>query len=606
MLIIAEKPKMGQAIATALGIVKKQNGYVECRDAVVTWCVGHMLELATPEAYTAKKQWLAEDLPILPQEWKVVESKDLKTQLNVIKTLLKKTDVVVHAGDHDREGQLIVDEVLRFLNYKKKVVRLLINDLSAPTIVKAMQDLQPNEKFQHLSEAALTRSKIDWLYGMNLTRGFTLAYKAQGGKEVRSYGRVQTPVLALVVNRDRQRENFKPVLHYTPTITVNHPKGTWGMRWTPDENDERLVDGLLLDAGIGQQILSQVGSNGVLTKARYEQKDVPAPQLYSLSALQEKAGRALGMGAKAVLDTCQALYEKKLTSYPRTDCRFVPEAQHVEASQVLASIAQYPNFSGFSFNPALKSPAWNSSKVTAHHAIIPVSHQGQVTLTTEESQIFQLICQSYAQQFLPAKRVEQRQVQMDNFTASCTVTLSPGWDVWKSKSAGQDDTGHDGTDSADSADTGSIPPGLQVKDGVQVVGTELKSAQTSPPAAFTEGKLITAMTEIHKYVQHPEIKKRLRETAGLGTEATRASIIETLKSRGYVEVKKKQIVSTPAGRAFIDAVPLELKDPGMTALWEQALDEIAKGERTAAQFLSQQEKILPKQVELALQTHFGA
>ncbi|QER44979.1 DNA topoisomerase 3 [Acidithiobacillus caldus] len=608
-LFIAEKPSLGKGIAQYLpGPHQTGNGYVACDGGrqVVTWAFGHVYEQAEPDFYTpadvpltpkGKKKWRWDELPILPDRWVLVPKNDAKAQIQVIRDLLKKADTVVNAGDPDREGQLLVDEILDELGWKGPTQRIWLAALDEQSVKKALADLRDNADYQNLKASAQARSRADWLMGMNLTRAFSLANKGSG---VLSVGRVQTPTLRLVVDRDHTIEHFRPKDYYIPRIQTQGFWSAWKVRADLDGVD---ADGQLVDKKVADALAAKARAAGTAVVAEYEakQQSQGAPLGFSLSELQKVCSAKLGLSAQQVLDAAQALYEEhKCATYPRTDCRYLPEEQFAEAGRVLSGLARL----GYAdmvkgADASRKSAIWNTGKVTAHHAIIPTGTM-QGTLSGAVAKVFDLIVKQYVAQFYPPYVYKATKIVLDcageQWQASGQVPVSAGWKaIFGGKLSSSED--EDGEDAAQAL------PELKKGQSLPVTAADVQAKQTKPPARFTDGTLIEAMSNIHKFVTDPQAKAKLKETSGLGTEATRASILETLLKRGFVERKGKQIVSTAAGRALVSALPDVLTDPATTARWEDVLAAIADGKVTADAFEAAQRDFVVKLVQQARGAH---
>lgn len=610
-LFIAEKPSLGKAIAQFLpakGVSKGPAGkpptHIVAGDDVVTWCFGHLLEMAEPESYSeAYKQWSFDVLPIVPDDWQLIPKDDAKSQIKAIKELLAEADEVVNAGDPDREGQLLVDELLEHLGNTNPVKRIWLAALDESSVRKALGSLRDNGEYQQLKASAEARQRGDWLVGMNLTRAYTLAGRRTGYDGVLSVGRVQTPTLALVVNRDLTIENFKAKDFFGVSAAIKAAGGGFLARWKPADSVPVDESGRVLDKGIADAVAAKVtGQAGQVVKYEAAEKKQAAPLPYSLSSLQAAANKKLGLGAQDVLDIAQELYEAKLTTYPRTDCNYLPESQLGDAAQVLAGLPDDYAELVKQADTSLKSAAWNDKKITAHHAIIPTGQRAD--LKGKQAQVFDLIVRAYLAQFFPAHTYRQTSIVLDvageTFTASGKTPLLPGWKVVFGASVEDEDEGEE-----KDKDAKQTLPALTNGEAVACESASVESKKTTPPARFTEGTLIQAMTNIHQLVEDPELKKRLKETAGIGTEATRAGIIETLKKRGFIAEKGKQIISTDPGRKLILALPEKVKSPGLTGLFEQLLDGIAEGKITAEQFLAKQVEFVSKYVEEAKTATLG-
>ncbi len=609
-LFIAEKPSLGRAIAQYLpakGVPQGGQGrnvtHIVAGDDVVSWCFGHLLEMAEPDDYNAAyKRWSFNTLPIVPVDWRLLPRESAKTQINVIKLLLGRCDIVVHAGDPDREGQLLVDELLVYLGNTKPVQRIWLSALDESNVRKALANLNDNINYANLKASAEARQRGDWLVGMNLTRAYTLAGQQGGYQGVLSIGRVQTPTLALVVNRDLTIENFNPRDFYAVVATIQTTSGNFLARWKPSEDVPVDESGRVIDQRIAEEVVAKTtGKLGAVVSFVADKKKLAAPLPFSLSTLQATANKKLGLGAQEVVDIAQSLYESKLTTYPRTDCTYLPESQFRDASKILASLpAEYDEFVK-QVDTSLKSMAWNDKKITAHHAIIPTGHRA--SLSGKQKQVFDLIVRAYLAQFFPAYTYCETSIVLDfegeTFTASGKVPLLPGWKIVyvaieeESTSAAKD-----------KAEKQTLPL-VKKGESVECNDTKVEFKKTTPPARYTEGTLIQAMTNVHNLVDDPELKRRLKENAGIGTEATRAGIIETLKKRTFIVEKGKQIVSTAAGRCLIAALPNAVKNPGLTGFFEQLLDGIAEGSYTMEQFLKKQSEFVTKFVNHAKTSNLG-
>jgi DNA topoisomerase-3 len=591
-LFIAEKPSLARAIADALpGPQTKRGNFIECgREDVVAWCAGHILELAEPEAYAPElKSWRLDHLPIAPVEWRLaVTAPDL---LRTIRSLLRKAGRVVHAGDPDREGQLLVDEVLEFLGYTGPVDRLLVSDLNPPAVRKALGEIQSNSRFKGLYEAALARQRADWLFGINLTRLYTLLGRAGGYEGILSVGRVQTPLLGLIVRRDTEIEQFKAFPYYVVRAAVRSARGPFTCEWQAPEGLTSVLDaaGRLVSRAHAAQIQAKTaGRPGAVSNASREKKSEPAPLPYSLAELQVDAGKRLGLGPKETLDICQALYEThRLVTYPRSDCSYLPEGQHDQAIAVLAAVAtNIPALvpAAGKADRSLRSRAWNDKKITAHHAIIPttVARPG-AELSPAERAVYELVARRYIAQFYRPFEFDETTLEVDiegeRFRASGRQTISEGWRTLIAPLPVEEKP-----DTAEDDPPGPLPI-LDRGQPITCADVTITDRHTTAPKRFTEAMLIQAMTGIARYVHDPKIKQLLRETDGIGTPATQAAIIQTLLDRRFIEKRGRQVVSTEIGRALIEILPDITTRPDMTALWETAMRRIASGNMLLGQFL---------------------
>lgn len=611
-LYIAEKPSVAKAIAGELGATGKGDGFIECGQDKVTWCFGHMLEQAEPDDYTpdnvprgstGKKLWRIDELPIIPQTWILKPKDDAKRQLAVIGKLLKEATEVVNAGDPDREGQLLVDDVLDHFHSNKPVRRFWVSAQDSVSIKRGLAALKDNTTFAGWADAARARQRADWLIGMNLSRAYTLRAQRGGSRALLTVGRVQTPTLALVVARDREIEAFKPVPYNNIRADIQHAGGTFVAAWQAREDQPGLdSEGRLIDTAIAAALVEKVtGKAGNVADYSQVPTKKNQPLAFALSDITVAASNKFGYSAEDVLNACQSLYEThKLTSYPRSDCAFLPESQHADAARVLEAIKHVnPELGAIidGADPRIKSKTWDDSKITAHHGIIPTMHHGnKAGLSDEERNIYDLIVRAYLAQFYPVHEFMQTTVGVniegETFAASGKVVTRNGWrDVYQEA---EEDTDKD-TDESGSQRL----PAMTRGDSVTCTQATRRDAKTKAPARFTEGTLTRAMENIHKYVSEPEHKKMLREGDGIGTSATRASILSELKRREFLELKGKQIISTTLGRSVIDALPEVVKSPVLTALYERMLKGVEQGTGALAAFISKQEAFIREQVEKA-------
>lgn len=591
-LFIAEKPSLGRAIAAELGVTQNNPTFQICGSDTVTWCFDHILEQYDPQDYDDNLRiWRRRDLPIIPKEWKLRPKESALTQLQVINHLLSEAEMVVHAGDPDREGQLLVDEVLEHFHYTGPVQRIWLASLDSLSVQKALATLKDNRDYADLRDAARARSQADWLIGMNASRAMTIFGRETGHNDgVLSLGRVQTPTLALVVQRDREIKAFVSVDYLILQASLQNDAGSFSATFKPSDTQTGLdSEGRLVDASIAQGIVDSVrGQTGIITSVTREKKKKPVPLPHCLSSLQKAASSKFGMTAQQVLDTAQSLYEKKLTTYPRTDCRYLPEEQFGDAARLITALSGVSGLEAVTAkaDSALRGPVWDTKKITAHHAIIPTGEEPR-SLTAQETNLYLMIAVQYFLQFYPPMSYEAQKIVVSindtTWEARGRLILEPGW----TGVAAEEDE-----DAKKKEPEQSLPP---VSSDTPVTCTDVDALKkkTTPPSKFSEGSLIEAMANIHRFVSDASAKATLKENEGLGTEATRASIIETLKGRKYIEPSGKSLVSTPLGQSLIDMTPDVLKDPVMTAQWEQRLEQIARDELTLDAFMQDQITILP-------------
>ena len=605
-LYIAEKPSMGREIAKCLkGPVQRHDGYLVTGEGTVTWLFGHVLRQAEPEEYDARfKRWRAEDLPIVPARWQLIVDAKAARQFAVVKSLIEQADEIVHGGDPDREGQLLVDEVLDYLGTKKPVKRILLNALDEASIKKANASLRPNREFFNLKQSALARARADWLIGMNLSRAYTLAARRAGhARVVLPIGRVKTPTLSLVVRREREIEDFRPVSYYTIKGEFSHENGSFLAQWKPKDTMAGLdSENRLIDKSVAEKWLEAFAAlphEARITAYQKAKKQEPPPLPFSLSTLQVLAGKRFGYAPQLVLDTAQKLYERKLTTYPRSDCEYLPQSQHGDARKTLANLAAAGDAELAAWvpaaDPAAKSRAWNDKKISAHHAIIPTTVRADVAkLAAEERNLYLLIARGYLAQFYPVHTYDQTKVEVtykeELFTASGRTERDLGWKLlYQPKRKKAEDAGENEGEGEGGEEAGTLPA-MKKGDAVAWEQGTLTERETKPPTRFTPATLLAGMKEIHKYVKNPEVKKQLKDVYGIGTEATRAGIIDDLIRRKFLTAmgKKKYLVPTPAAYLLVDALPDEMTYPDSTAVWEDKLHSMADGDGTLEEFLAGQ------------------
>jgi len=606
-LFIAEKPSLARAIADVLPKPHSRgDGFIKCgENDYVTWCVGHLLEQAEPEAYNPIfKQWRLEHLPIIPDKWQLIPRKDVAKQLKTVEKLIHQADELVNAGDPDREGQLLVDEVFSYANLsvekRDQIKRCLISDLNPSAVEKAVQKLQPNRNFIPLATSALARARADWLYGINMTRAYTIRGRQAGYHGVLSVGRVQTPVLGLIVRRDFEIEHFQPKDFFEVVAHIQNEKTTenstalftFTALWQPSKacEDYQDEDGRVLSQSLAKNVVKRIKQQPaeVMEYSDKREKET-APLPYSLSALQIDAAKRFGLSAQEVLDIYQRLYEThKLITYPRSDCRYLPEEHFAERMAVLNAISTHaPTYRTLPdiLNMEQRNRCWNDKKVEAHHAIIPTAKNRTVNLTQQELNVYTLIARQYLMQFCPDAEYRKSKITLNiaggTFIAQARNLQTAGWKtLW-------------GKEDNDEEQQEPLLPRVKKGQILFCQKGEIISKKTQPPKPFTDATLLSAMTGIARFVQDKELKKILRETDGLGTEATRAGIIELLFKRGFLYKKGKNIHSSEAGRILIQALPDIATQPDMTAHWESQLTGISQKQTSYQQFMETLTQMLP-------------
>lgn len=591
-VFLCEKPSQAADIARVLGATARGNGCWLGANLAVTWCIGHLVEAASPEAYGEQyKRWTLQALPIIPVQWKVEVKRQTAAQYKAVRKLISNAACVIIATDADREGELIAREILDLCGYRGPVQRLWLSALNDASIRKALGVLRSGHSTAPLYHAALARSRADWLVGMNLTRLFTVLGRNAGYNGVLSVGRVQTPTVQLVVHRDREIANFRPVPYWAVHATLSTSGKSFTAEWQAPEasTDEdrrclrqdiaRAAAEVMRRAGIAQV-------TGVDTKTVRE----PPPLPFDLGTLQQVCSRRLGLDVQETLSIAQSLYEThKATTYPRSDCGYLPESMLPEAPSVIAALRDSdPTLAPLLalVNLAQRSRAWNDGKVTAHHGIIPTDERTKLTALSErERAVYTLIRAHYLAQFLPHHEFERTVAQLTcgdvKLVARGKRITALGWH--SALDAGVlDDTQESGSPLS------QVLPSLAEDTRCKIEGVELKSLTTSPPKPYTQGDLIAAMKGVARLVKDPRLKQKLKETTGIGTEATRAGIIQGLINRGYLAKKGRAVHASAAAFMLIDAIPAEIGDPGTTAIWEQALDLIAEGKLPLDDFVRKQ------------------
>lgn len=581
-LIIAEKPSVARAIRDAMGV----------GDYQVTNCFGHLFELAPPDAYDPQwKGWSLATLPIRVKSWRRIVRGDAKKQYEEIRRMLSSATCVIHAGDPDREGQLLVDEVLEEAGWRGQTQRVLLSAVDPTSIKRAFSTLKDNKNYSGLSASALARQRADWLVGMNMSRAVT---KGLADGPMVSIGRVQTPTLALVVRRQQAIDAFVPQTFYTLLAQVAAPgvSGPVAMKAVPDPvvGDARVATALAK---------AMVGRSAALGVTR-EQQIKRAPPPFDLPSFQKAAEMFYGWPVARSLEILQKAYEAKLTSYPRSDCRYLPAEQAQDALRIAHAVAS--GAAGGVVSDALldalaPSPRiYDTSKVAEHHGIIPTGLLPATGTPDDVMQAWRLVCLQFLASLLPDMKVEATKVAMTAptggrvitelvFKASGEARLSKGF-VWKDLDMRMA-LGLPPAKKKDEPD--KIPSGL--KDGAAGTLETCDPVQgtTTPPEPYTEASLIADMGSVAKYVTDEQHKKSLKESAGIGTAATQAGIIETLKQRGFIEARagkgKATLRPTELGVQVIAAIPAGLADPVNTAVWEDNLKDIAASRADAAIFM---------------------
>ena len=598
-LYLCEKPSQAKDIAAVLGASRRGDGCWLGHGVTVTWCIGHLLETAPPDAYDAKyKRWVLADLPIVPEKWKMLVKPKTASQYKAVKRLLGEAQELVIATDADREGEMIARELVEHCRYRGPIQRLWLSALDDASIRKALAALKPGAETFSLYHSALGRSRADWLIGMNMSRLFTLLGRQSGYQGVLPVGRVQTPTLRLVVDRDRSIADFVPVAYWAIDVDLHHEHMTFTAQWRAPE-DACDDQGRCLNPQLARDAADAMlnAATARLVKLRTERMREVAPLPFDLGTLQEICSKKLGLGAQETLDIAQSLYEThKAITYPRSDCGYLLLSQHSEAPKILAALGRADtavNALMPHIDPQRRSRAWNDAKVSAHHGIIPTGAGKDISqLTGKHRAVYTLIRARYLAQFLPNHEYDRTQADFDcagqALRAVGKVIIEPGWKRALPEALAP-------AKGREAPAPQALPTLVQGHD-YAVAKVNLKDLWTQPPKPFTEGDLIKAMKNVAKLVEDPLLKQKLKDTTGIGTEATRAGIIQGLLDRGYLVKNGKALSATPAAFSLIDAVPRAIADPGTTAIWEQALDMVQSGEMSLEEFVAKQAAWMSKQV----------
>ena len=568
-LVIAEKPSVAQSIAAVLGATQRKDGYLEGNEYLVSWCVGHLVELAQPESYEeAWKKWSYESLPIIPQEWQHEVKSDTKAQYQILKKLMHddRVDAVVCATDAGREGELIFRLTYNMAGCRKPMKRLWISSMEESAIRDGFHNLRPGSDYDNLYHSALCRQEADWLVGINGTRLFTVLY---GGKALK-VGRVQTPTLAMLVDRESKIMNFKKEAYYMAHIMGN------GL----DAVSEHISDKTEAERIAG----ACENGQALVTSVVKEEKWVAPPKLYDLTTLQRDANRLFGFTAKQTLEYTQSLYEKKLVTYPRTDSQYLSDDMEGTAKNVIEAIFNSLLFEqNIMFNPDIKR-ILNSKKVTDHHAIIPtmeIIKQDLKAIPESEMKILSL-CANRLLCATGEKHIYNSTKAV--ITCNNTVFKVSGKEVWKNGWKEFEDffknSYKTAEDKSDAEEEKKLP---ELREGMTIAVEQTRVSEhfTQPPKHYTEDSLLSAMERAGAEDMGDEVERK-----GLDTPATRADIIEKLVKDGFVKREKKQMIPTEDGMKLITILPDVVKSPKLTADWENELTLVSKGEVAAEQFMS--------------------
>jgi DNA topoisomerase-3 len=581
-LVLAEKPSVGRDLARVLGCSSKGNGYYEGREYIVTWALGHLVTLAEPEDYDKKyKSWCMEDLPILPTRPKLVVIKQSGRQFNLVKEQMQRKDVgrIVIATDAGREGELVARWIIEKAGIKKPIMRLWISSVTDRAIKEGFNNLRNGRDYENLYASAFARAEADWLVGINATRALTCKYNAQ-----LSCGRVQTPTLAIIAQREREIQDFVPKPYYGITAVADKFRLSWQDR---ESGSCRTFDRQARDRALERM----QGKDAIVLQVDKTLKKSGAPLLYDLTELQRDANRIFGYSAKETLSIMQDLYERhKVLTYPRTDSRYISTdmvgtlKDRIKAcgvgpySKAAAAVLKGPITEKLSFV--------DNAKVSDHHAIIPTEQPVYLEDFNErERKVYDLVVKRFLAAFYPPfeyyRLAVKAQAGDQMLVARGTAVVNKGWrEVYQYHPEEEDNDGEVPE---------QVLPDIKKGDTIRILGLEKTEGKTKPPARFNEGTLLSAMENPAKYMagESKDLIKTIGETGGLGTVATRADIIEKLYSTFLIEKKGREIHITSKGKQLLDLVPEDLKSPALTAEWEQKLGAIARGEVKKEDFIKQ-------------------
>jgi len=578
-LVLAEKPSVARELARVLGCHTKGKGYMEGPKYVVTWALGHLVTLAEPEDYDTKyKTWRLEDLPMLPGKMKLKVIKQTSHQFHVVKNLMKRGDLgeLIIATDAGREGELVARWIMEEAKWKKPFKRLWISSQTDAAIKEGFAKLKPGPAYNNLYDSAVCRAEADWLIGLNVTRALTTKYNAQ-----LTAGRVQTPTLAIIVQREEEIKKFVPKDYWTVRADFGEYFGDWR---------DAANQGRLFDQARAEALKAKVkGAKGQITELKVESKSEPPPLAYDLTELQRDANKKFGFSAQKTLSTLQGLYERhKLVTYPRTDSRYLTTDIVPTLPDRLKAIA-FGEYAAL-VKPLLPKPRHitkrlvDDSKVTDHHAIIPTDQFVQLgALDADERKLYDLIIRRFIAVLYPPVKYDRitliTTVEGEKFYSRGKVIREPGWKAVYGKETDQEQGEND------DALPEQVLQSQKKGDLKQVKDCKVAKSQTRPPARYTEATLLSAMESPGKFIEDEELREAVKQS-GLGTPATRAEIIEKLVHTDYIERRGKELVPTSKGMQLINLVSAELRSPELTARWERKLSEIARGAGDKGQFMA--------------------
>ncbi|WP_346848892.1 MULTISPECIES: DNA topoisomerase III [unclassified Clostridium] len=579
ILVLAEKPSVGRDLAKVLKCNQSKGAYIEGSKYVVTWALGHLVGLQDPEDYDAKyKKWSMETLPMIPKHMKLTVLKKTQKQFYEVKKQMLRNDIdeIVIATDAGREGELVARWTIEKAGVKKPLKRLWISSQTDKAILDGFKNLKPGKDYNNLYKAAVCRAEADWLVGLNVTRALTCKYNAQ-----LSAGRVQSPTLAMIVQREEDIKNFIPKDYYTITAKAKE----FSLQWVDKNNYQSTFN----EEVANKTLVKVRGQEASIIDITESLKKKPSPALYDLTELQRDANKIWGYSAKQTLSIMQRLYENhKILTYPRTDSRYITTdivatlPERLRAISIGVYRAAATNILKGKITPS-KSFVDNS-KVSDHHAIIPTEQSPNMSnLSSEERNIYDLVVKRFLSVMMPPFEYLQTNIATEiageKFVAKGKVIKSKGWKALYDREDMEDSSEEDGLKD-------QVLPKLNIGDKLKINSVDINKGKTKPPARFNEGTLLSAMENPHKYINvSKDAAKTLNATGGLGTVATRADIIEKLFNSFSIEKRGKEIVPTSKGKQLIELVPSDLKSPLLTAKWESQLEDISKGKEDAMDFI---------------------
>jgi DNA topoisomerase-3 len=602
-LFICEKPSQAKSIATAFGWKGGHKGnYIQNGDQVITWAIGHLLSQAPPQTYEPElKVWQIKYLPIVPNSWimnppdkKNPKEKSKYDLLMGMDKLIKNSENVIIATDFDNEGETIACEILDFFGYTGATERMIYSAMDKKSLMDAYNNRVDGKTTYGKYLAGLGRMRADWLMGMNITMALTTSnnkFLTRG--DVLSAGRVQSPIIYLIVRRENEIKAFNPVDHYAVSASFLNNESKSYLGNLKLEESWCNEDGLFTNKVKANSIANDLqGKQGTITNYKVALKETKCPNGYTLDELQRDGINKFGLSAQNVLDIAQSLYEThKVASYPRSDSAFMPVNQFRESQGILNAIKSNMNNSDYDnmvslANPKLKSEIWNDKKVSAHHAIVPINNNCSVSkLSKDEQRIYDLICKRYLMQFLGNYKFESTKIttKVDTYTFETSGNV-PKFKGWKLAGSGE-------------KDKETILPELKKGEVVDITKTDLKAKKTKPPAYYTEATLLSDMENVQKYIQNEKLKKIIKK-GGIGTPATRAAHLENLFGKNYIKKEGKKVRATAKAFAINSILPDKIRLPETTAYWEEELNKIVDGKQTLENFMSKQDTILNQIVSM--------